>query len=367
MQRGSISVAVGPFFISSQSKRRKNMNRTEKKQKKRIVKDMKECFRSFHLSVNDIKSPHADEMNAVFSSQLCNDNVCAVVGVTYGWPEGYVGMDAAFHFKVPSERMTEAIQLLNLLNGISPLFGYAICQCCNGVSMHASLLLPDGSLPQGKFKRLIHEMLEDAYFSFPLIVEVINGGNPDDLGACFMEGYGDLKEIGKGISNEVAGTILSDMESVLHDLEISIRKEDRHDDVLAVYFKGPEQFDFNLCLIMGLLNDRALLSLDLIPSFTIPDEKIALVTESVIRINKNLKFGCMYIDRENKWVKFRMGIMIDNGVLDKMEFRNAVDAMLPAGGVFFSIIKEQLSSNESLEALLAKHLKTGKNCHQQSE
>jgi len=343
------------------------MKSTERKKNKRIVKHMKECFRSFHLPVDERKLIQGNSRNVVFTSQLCNDHVCAIVVVMHGRLEGYVGMEVVFHFKVPSERMAEVMQLLNLFNGISPLFRYAICQCCNGVSMHASLFLPDGSFPQDKFKRLIHEMLEDAYISFPLIVEVINGGNPDDLGACFVEGCRDLKEIGKGISNEVAGTILSDMESVLHDLEISIREEDRHDDVLAVYFKGPEQFDFNLCLIMGLLNNRALLVLDLIPSFTIPDEKIALVTESVIRINKNIKFGCMYIDRENKWVKFRIGIMIDNGVLDKMEFRNAVDAMLPAGGGFFSIIKEQLSSNESLEALLAKHLKTGKNCHQQSE
>ena len=343
------------------------MTITEKKKNKRIVRDMKECFRSFHLPVQDIKSPHADQMNVLFGSQLCNDHVCAIVVVMHGRPEGYVGMEADFHFKVPSERIAEAMQLLNLFNGISPLFGYAICQCCNGVSMHASLFLPDGSLPQGKFKRLIHEMLEDTYLSFPLIVEVMNGGNPDDLGARFVEGCRDLKEIGKGISSEVAGTILSDMESVLHDLEISIREEDRHDDGLAVYFKTPEQFDFDLCIIMELLNDRALLALDLIPSFTIPDEKIALVTESVIRINKNLKFGCMYIDRENKRVKFRIRIMIDNGVLDKKEFRNAVDAMLPAGCFFFSIIKEQLSSNENLEALLAKHLETGKDCHQQSE
>jgi hypothetical protein len=36
------------------------MNITKKKKNKRVVRDMKECFRSFYMSVNDIKSPHTD-------------------------------------------------------------------------------------------------------------------------------------------------------------------------------------------------------------------------------------------------------------------------------------------------------------------
>ena len=209
---------------------------------------MKDCFRSFHLPVNDIKSPHADRMNVAFGSQICNDHTCAGVVVTYNRQQRYVGITITFHLNVPSERVTEVIRLLDLWNGMMPLDHYSVCECCNSVSMWAVLFLHDDSLPDGKFKRLIHDMLEYAYFSFPLIIEVINGGKQEDVHTRFTDGCRDLGKIEKAISSKNARTIISDMESVLHDLEISIREEDLHDDGLAIYFKTQEQFDFDMCM-----------------------------------------------------------------------------------------------------------------------
>ena len=112
------------------------------------------------------------------------------------------------------------------------------------------------------------------------------------------------------------------------------------------------QNDFAMYMIMELFNDRALVAFDLFPLFTIPDEKIGPMTESVNWINIHFEIGCMYIDRENKLVKFRKGIMIDNDALDKKELRNALDIMMSTGNFYFDLIKEQLSSNESLEVVV---------------
>ena len=122
-----------------------------------------------------------------------------------------------------------------------------------------------------------------------------------------------------------------------------------------------------MCMTIELINDRALIVFDLIPTFTIPDEKIILMTESVNLINKDLKFGCIYIDRENKRVKFHEGIMIDNDTLNKKEFTIFFQLMMSAGCFFFPMIKEQLSSNESLKTVMAKSYKPVKDCHQQSK
>ena len=228
----------------------------------------------------------ANEMNVVFGSQLCNDHVCAAVIVTHGTPEGYVGMEAAFDFKVPSERMAEAMQLLNLLNGLSSLFVYSICQCCNGVSMNSSLFLPDGSLPKEKFKRLIHEMLEDAYLVSPLIAEIIKGGDAESLYERFINDHRSNLSMPIEVPKKAEIKILADIESVLLGLELHIGDENRLEHGFHMGFELSDR-DFPLHMVIASWRDGKGVTMQLIPPpLVVPDEKIPALTELANWMNK---------------------------------------------------------------------------------
>jgi len=71
----------------------------------------------------------------------------------------------------------------------------------------------------------------------------------------------------------------------------------------------------------------------------------------------------LFIHRQTKRVVLLKGIMIDNGVLDKEEFEKSIRMLLGNGSIFFPIIKEQISSNESPEVLLAKIRENYKDSH----
>ena len=94
--------------------------------------------------------------------------------------------------------------------------------------------------------------------------------------------------------------------------------------------------------------------LELFPSFTIPYEKIVQITESINWVNIYFSGGCMFLDREDKQVRFSKGIMIDNNVFDKWELNNAIRSMVSGVCVFFPRIMDELASDESLETLMDK-------------
>lgn len=340
------------------------MSKKENKKSNQVVRDMKECFRSFNLPVNQNKSIQDNPRNVVFTSQICNDRVCADVSVIHDRQSGYAEIQISSMFRIPAGRLTEVIEFFDLCNAGLPLEHYSVCPCCNRVFVQTVLFLPNDSLPVGKFKQLIHGILEHTYLSFPLIAAVIIGDNPRDASVRFAEGCKGLREMGNDIPNEVVKTILSDMESVINDTRLSIREDDRFDDGFYVYYNEPKQNEFVLCMILQLFKDRALVVLETFPLFDIPNKEIALITESVNWINRYIKLGCMYVDREDKRVKFRKGIMIANNALDKSELKIAIKEMILYGWLFFPAIKDQLSSNESLEAVMARRREADKDSHQ---
>jgi hypothetical protein len=193
------------------------------------------------------------------------------------------------------------------------------------------------------------------------------GGNPEDASVRFREGYKALREMSGTMSDDAAGIVLRDMESVLHDHRITIREENRLEDGFIAAFGETELTDFVLTMIMQLFRDRAMVVLELFPSFTILNEKIEQITESINWVNRYFSGSCMFLDREDKQVRFRKGIMIDNNVLDKWELNNAIHNMLSGVCVFCPSIKDQLLSNESLETLMDKRRENLKDCNQESE
>ena len=70
------------------------MSNSKNKKSNQIVRDMKECFRSFQLPV--AKNKNHKDINLAFTSQICNDHVCATVFATYDRQAEYVGIDFSF-------------------------------------------------------------------------------------------------------------------------------------------------------------------------------------------------------------------------------------------------------------------------------
>jgi len=111
-------------------------------------------------------------------------------------------------------------------------------------------------------------------------------------------------------------------------------------------------------MVVQLFNDHRIVVVDLFSLFTIPDEKIDTMIESVNWLNSLSSIGCMYVERENKQVRFRKGLIIEKDTLDKMEFRKTVEKMMSARHLFFDIIKIQLVTDESPDVILAKITQT---------
>jgi hypothetical protein len=291
-------------------------------------------------------------MNVVFTSQLCNDRVCAAVFATYDRQVEYVGINIAFHLKVPLERLTDVLQLLNLCNERLPLNHFVVCPCCNEVSLTAALFSPGGNFPKSKFKRLIQNMLEDSYLYSPLIEEVSINGNPEILYDNFMDDHkDDMKK--EEISTEVKSKIMGDMESVLTGLKIAIEDADRCADGFVMNFLL-EEMDIPSQMKIRLDHSNEAVIMHLTPPFTVPNEKMPVVTELINRLNRGSIPEYFFINRETKNLFLLKGVMIDNGVLDKKEFEMAVHTLLVYGRVFIPLINEQLSSNETPAVLLEK-------------
>ena len=342
------------------------MSKKENKKGNQVVRDMKECFRSFHLPVNKLKAIQDNPMNVAFTSQICNDHVCAGVAVTFDRPEGYVGIDASSHLKVPSEKIAEISQLLNLLNGDRPLCGYSVCHCCNTVSLRSGLFLSGEILPKAKFRRLIQDMLEETYLCSPLIAEVVAGGNPEALYDRFMDDHKDLMSKESKLSEGAKSKILGDMESVITGLKISIDEANRLVDGFVMDCMLPGM-NSPLRMSITLEHKNEMVSMSMGPSFIVPFEKIPVMTELVNRINRMSAPDHLFINRQTKRVILLKAIMIDNGILDKEEFEKSIRTLFGSGRSYFTIINEQLSSNESPEVLLAKLMENYKDSHSESK
>lgn len=330
------------------------MSKKTNKKDKRIVKDMKDCLQSFYLPVQDVMPANAGQSKIMLQSGIHNDRVSAGVSVTYEKEKGYVEIDIFSFLKVPTERFTDVIRLLDVFNGKLAFENYFIWPKVDLVSLRGVVFVPEAGLPKAKFKRLVVNMLEHIYLGIPPILGVIIGGKLDDAVIRFEEECNAKKEKRDGMSDESIRTILHDMESVITHLGLSVQEEDRFDNGFGVYFSAPDQPDVDLGAIVELDEDGAMVILDMFPLFAIPDEKISSMAESVHWLNLGLQFGCMYVDREEKLVRFRKVIMVENNTLDKEEFMHAAKLVLGLGCRLLSYIHEQISSDVSIEAAVEK-------------
>lgn len=323
----------------------------QKKNRNKVVKDMKECFRAFDLPIYEGIGEKPAHLALI--SKICNDRVCASVIVTYYRPATYVTIDIGFQIKVSPDKLAEVWQLLNLLNGMMPLYQYAFSTCCNSLSLKADLLLPENRLPVNKFKRLIHDLLEDSYLCAPLIESVIADGDTETLYKQFIDDHQDLMKKERSISKETERKILKDMKTVLKGFT-DIGDENRRDDAFIMRFHGPKGTNSFMILNIKLSSEYDMVILHLVSSLAVPDEKLSLLMELAGRINVMSRFPHLHVDRERKKISLYSGIMIDNGVLDQKEFDFAVRMIMASAEQYFPLIEEQLSTNEKPEAVINK-------------
>lgn len=331
------------------------MKNKDVKRANRIVRDMKECVRSFSLPITESQPGGDYAFSCDFLSEIRNENVCATLMVGYDRQWEVININIVTGFVIPSGRVIEILKLLNLLNGIMPIYQCSLCPCCNEVSFHVTLRVSGNRLSKDKFKRLIHYLLEDTYRICPLIARLLMAtGNLEDLYDQFMNDHKYLMGKDNKLTAEMEGRILADVKSVFADLDITINDQDRVDHGFIMQFVHPTEPGLFLRVATILHSEDEIVAISMAPSFSVPDGKLDIMMELVNRINRVCNTEHMYISGQRKDVVLLKGVMLDNGTIDKEEFKNAFGTLMGNGVRLFPIVNEQLTSSESPETLIRK-------------
>ena len=327
------------------------MNKKENKKSNKVIRDMEECFRSFHLPVHKNKS--GADLDLAFTSQICNDHFCTPIAAIYCRQSEYVALEIPFVIKVPSEKLADTWRLFNLINEMMPLYHYSIWKSNNGFSLIGGMFLGGDQLSASKYKSFIHDLLEDSYLCFPLIKAVIEGGNPDAIYDKFMKDNLNFVKKINCISKKNKSKILDDVKTALAEMKI-INQEEKIFDSPLTNSQCPETNDFRFSHRFEVSDDGKTLIFNLTSSLIVPNEKIPVIMELIGRLNEMSRHDCLYFQRESKRIFLLSGIIIVDGVFDKKEFEVTCDFMLFWGMKVFPIINEQMSSNESPETMIKR-------------
>lgn len=330
------------------------MSKRTAKKSNRIVRDMEECFRSFHLSVD--KNKNHKDIELAFTSQICNDHVCATVFASYNRQMEYVGIDFSFHPPMPLERIPEIIKLLNLLNGIRVLCDYSICPCCNMLKLKTGLFIQGETIPMSKYKRLIENMLEWSYHTFPLIMEVINGENFKNACDRFMDDHEDLWSGKNTYTETINEEILNDAKAVLADCHFNLDDKSRVNDEYIEGYQYPKVPGLNFVLGIKVRGENEALVLSMSAAFDVPGDKKDIVMELVNLINKGCRGTHMYYSHDKKNVVLLSGVMLKSGSVDKAELKSVFTAFVSCGFRMLPVVYEQMTSAENPKTLILKAL-----------
>jgi hypothetical protein len=326
-------------------------NKINKKNNK-VVREMKECFQSFQLPV--YKNKNHKDIDLAFTSQICNDHVCATVFATYDRQVGYVGIDFSFHPPMPLERVTEIIKLLNLLNGVRVLRDFSICSCCNMLKLKTGLFIQGETLPMSKYKRLIENMLEDSYHTFPLIMEVVNGENFRTACDRFMDDHKDLWNGKNTYTETIKEEILNDAKTVLAHCHFNLDDKSRVNDAYTQGYQYPKVPGLDFVLGIKVSGENEALVLSISAAFNVPDDRKDIVMELVNLINKVCRGTHMYYSHDKKNVVLLSGVMLKSGLVDKAELKSVFTTFVSYGFGMLPIVYEQMTSAESPKTLILK-------------
>lgn len=326
------------------------MSSKNKKKSNKVVRDMKECFQSLLLPVEN--ATKGESYN--FKSKIDNASTLSIIKVEYRPKFNCVNINFSFGV-VQSKDLTVIRKMLNLMNETTDLCQISLCPCCNEIILHASLFVLDNKLPKDKFIWLLRYLLEVAHMAYPIVGQVcILGSDPEKYCGDLHDHLWSVTHQDKGLNKEMTEKVLKDLESVFAELKITINDENRVTNGFIFSYVHPEDCGLFINMTTTLDNENGVLTIFAVSSFTVPKEKMPEVTDLVNRINRLCINDHLFIDHENMRGIFTCGMRLDNVVLSEDEFLNTFREIISDALCWLPILSELITSGGIPSDLIRK-------------
>ncbi len=323
-----------------------------KKNSNKVVRDMKECFQSLDLPIVNGKKEDSYD----FMSNVDNNNLLARIYIEYQVAFEYVNINFSLG-NIPSDKITEMLKMINLINGTNHFHQYSICPCCNEILAHSQLFIPGNNLPKDKFNWLIRDLLESANILYPLMgITLFKGGDLDKYYGIYRDTMRESRSCGNGLSEEMEEKVLKDLVSVFADFTIAVSDENSIKHGYYIESTHPEDIELLFRIGTRLDTENRIVIISGAPGLIVPDEKMAVMMELINRINRLLGSQHLFIDPEDKRTILLTGILLENGILRKEEFRKAFEMMTMSVLCWFPIFKEMVTSGGISAELIRKRI-----------
>ena len=318
----------------------------------KVVREMKQCFRALHLSVENVKNGEPCE----FKSKIDNANTLAEVLVEYRPDFNCVNIN--FNFGVmKSGNIDEIKKLINMINGITPFCQLSLCPCCNEIILHASLFISNNKLQKDKFDWLLRYMLEIVHLAYPAISMLVSmGGAAEKYYDICKDNIWNVTYREQGLDKEMKEKVLNGLASVFADLKITLTDENRIENGFVFPCVHPSEPGLCINMITALDTEDSTVIIHAVSSFTVPDDKMTTIIELVNRINRLCGYQHLFVDSLGKKSVFLYGIRLDNGVLQEEEFQNAFRVMITDALCWFPILQELVTSGGIESDLIRKRI-----------
>ena len=329
------------------------MSKKENEKSNQVIEDMKKCFETTNLPV---KKSQCGSLDA-FVSQIGDEKALITVGARYDDKIKYACVNFSSNLPVPSSRTAGMIRLLNCLNSVLQFHRFSFCPFTKDLSLYGGIYLTGNQLPKSKFLDLVGNMHDDIFMYIPLMADFwIKGGSPEDLFYNFMDDmFGkNTMPCKKHEPVKEENKILSDIESVLAAaLNITIKDDERTSSALMFKIAHPQ--DASLFLSVGIEASEAIV-ISITSPIIVPEKKMDMMMEWVNRFNRPAQSYHAFINLKSKRINFIKGIYLENGILDKQEFRRVFSGLLIDSAELYPAIKEQLASDDQPEAAVYSYL-----------
>jgi hypothetical protein len=272
-----------------------------------------------------------------------------------------VFINVELQLKVDPKRLPEILKFLNLLNKTTINYQYAVCPKCLNITISSALYVPGDKLPKEKFKKLLSLLLEETYHSYPLIDQLLfaDGCTPEILFDCYVDDQHQYLSRGGELSEEMKNRVIREMQTELNHLKLAVGEGERIDKGFMFQYSHPQDPDLKIQVgtILYELFEAVVITVSV--PLIVPDEKKAVMTELINRINRICGADHVYSSDETKRTTLLQGILLINGSMDAEEFRETARLMMGRGNRIFPVVRELLESDETPETLMNKIVDPG--------
>jgi len=318
------------------------------KVKKNVLEDMKNCLKE--MNIKTVEPPSRDRFSSFTSETDCGGFVVRIC-VSYDPINKYatIGIDSLERFS--SKKLAGVRALINLINRGMSAYHYSVCPKGRTVSSYCGMYVLKKRFPKSKFKKLLAWGLNDTRMTFPFIRRIeTEGASPENLMLELSRKRGAEDE-------EIKDLIKQDVKAVFSKLDLCVEDDyEKHGAfMLDLCLSSDEKFNAHMAARIS----RDLQSIDLFlgPEYVVPKKRFATIIELISLINESSTIGHLIIHPDVRMVQLQTGVVLENGLLDKAEFEKAVQTLLGNGTLFFPLILEQISSNESPDILMERFWK----------